>query len=101
MTWVIVIRSINALGALFCLFLMLRSANRQWKQWNIKTQQHWWALMGWVALCFEASVETIFVHIAAGPRTVFTTLAVAWTIRALMIDDVVHSASPFKRKDKT
>lgn len=101
MDWVGLIRLTNALGATTALILLLVAAHRHWSSWNFKTQQHWWAFMGWTALCLEATIESTFLNIAGGPRTVLTTLVVAWTLRAILINDSVHSHSWHKRKDET
>ena len=101
MDWVSTIRLINALGALVCVGLLLRTAHKQWRVWNFKTQQYWWSLVGWTSLCVEGTVETMFINVAGGPRTVITTLVVAWTLRAILIDDDVQSKSVYTRKDKS
>lgn len=100
MNWVIVIRTLNVLGSLVALAFLLNAAFKQWKNWNFKTQMHWWALAGWVALCLEGTAESAFLNIEAGPRTILTTLVLAWTTRALLIDDDLKSESSLRRKDK-
>ncbi len=101
MDWVVFIRTFNAVGCLTALIFLLRAAFHQWKSWNFKTQQHWLALVGWVSLGLEGTIETYFLNIPAGPRTVLTTLVVAWTARALLINDDLNAKAPLSRKEKT
>lgn len=100
MNWADSIRIVNGLGSLVCLVLLVIAARNQWKGWNIKTQQHWWALFGWTALCLEASIEAILLNVEPGPRTVLTSLVLAWTLRALLIQEPLRADPALKyRKD--
>jgi hypothetical protein len=98
--WAVLIRVVNTLGSLFALVFLLKAAYQQWPSWNLKTQQHWWALIGWVGLCVEGSLESYFLDVPVGPRTVLTTLVIAWTLRAILIDDDLYAKSSITRKDQ-
>lgn len=101
MSWDLIFRSINILGCVVALILLITAARRQWKTWNDKTQNHWWALAGWVALGCEASIETIVLNVEPGPRTVLQTLVVAFTLRALTIREplAAEPVIPFKKEE--
>ena len=98
MDWFLVLRLVNAFGALICLWLLGRSAVHQWGSWNYKTRTHWWALSGWVFLCIEGTLEQIALDTAPGPRTILTTLTVVWTLRALTIEQEVQAEPMFRKK---
>lgn len=74
----------NALAALFGLWLLLLAYKRQRHDWTVKTHDHWWALVGWVALAVLGSLEQIYQDVEFGVRTVGLSLVLAWTIRALL-----------------
>jgi hypothetical protein len=99
---VTIVRSVNIIGCLSCMWFLATSAYRQWARWNVKTQAHWWALTGWVILGFESTVESFITDIPGGPRTVVATLVIAWTIRALLVDEELNSkpSIPWKNKPK-
>jgi hypothetical protein len=100
MVWEVLFRGLNMLGSVFALVLLLKTAYEQWSDWNVKTQQHWWALLGWVGLCAEGSIESYILNVSIAPRTILTTLVLAWTIRAILIDDTLHAESSIPRKDQ-
>lgn len=99
MDWVVVIRTLNGLGCACALTFLIYAAHQQWKTWNFKTQQHWWALVGWTSLGMESTIESYFINIQPGPRTVLTTLVVAWTVRAILVHDEVRARPALPRKD--
>lgn len=90
MAWEDVVRSINALGCGVALGFLFAVVREQWATWNSKTRQHWWALVGWVALGLEGTIESLILQTEPGPRVVLQTLVVAWTLRALSIRDTIH-----------
>lgn len=100
MPWGGILLTANAVLCFIALLLLGYSARLQWGQWNFKTQIHWWALFAWVCVGCEAQIEAFITHIPLGPRTVLTTLAVAWTIRALFIDDELNVKSSFHGRTK-
>lgn len=97
MPWEDILRIVNAITCAVAFVLLVRAAYGQWDDWNFKTQMHWWALTGWVFLCIEGSIESIILDAPAGPRTVFTTLVAAWTIRALTIQDKLEAEPSVRR----
>lgn len=97
--WDFVIRTINIVACLIALLLLARSAFIQRKLWNDRTNVYWWALVGWVFLGLESTVELIVKHVDPGPRTIVLTLVLAWTLRALTLQQDVHSGpSPLMRR---
>ena len=92
--WGVIGRIINILGCFFGLWLLAQSAREQWNNWNLKTQSHWWALVGWVFLGLELSIEMLILDINPGPRTVIQTLVIAWTIRALTMQEKLEADAP-------
>lgn len=101
MTWVTILRSINGCGCIVALYLLGSAFFHQWRDWNFKTRQHWFALVGWTFLGMEGSFENLIFHTQPGPRLILQTLVVAWTIRALTIHEKLESdpAIPWKRKN--
>lgn len=98
MSWDVTLRAVNVVGCLVALYLLARAALQQWPTWNFKTQQHWWALFGWVALCVEGSIESVILDAPPGPRTVITTLVIAWTLRALLIREKLEAGPVLNQK---
>lgn len=101
MHWEDLIRLVNAATCAVAFVLLLKAAYGQWHVWNFKTQMHWWALTGWVLLCIEGSIEAQLLGVEPGPRTVFTTLVSAWTIRALLIQDKLEAEGPGTHQHRT
>jgi hypothetical protein len=101
MDLVVVIRIVNCLGCIVALTILLISGHRQWKDWNFKTRQHWLALIGWVSLGLESTLESYFLNIPGGPRTILVTLVLAWTLHAIFTNEEVRSNPWHSRKDKT
>lgn len=99
MDWANILRIVNATGCAFALYLLATAARQQWRGWNEKTRNHWWALLGWVTLGLEGAIETTVLQVQPGPRTVGQTLVVAWTIRALTIRDELRAEPSLPRKE--
>ena len=94
-----ILRCVNAVGCSVALFFLFTAAREQWESWNFKTQQHWWALSGWVALGLEGVVENLILQTTPGPRVILQTLVVAWTLRALTIREPLRAEPSFPRKE--
>ena len=99
MDWAEVARGFNALGCGIALGFLFNAAHKQWSAWNRKTQQHWWALFGWVALGLEGALESLILQTEPGPRIVIQTLVVAWTLRALTIRDELRAEPTLPRRE--
>lgn len=98
--WDVLARIVNSLGCVVGMYILIRAATRQYGEWNFKTQNHWWALFGWVTLGLEGSIENLVQGNPPGPRTVIQTLVIAWTIRALTIRREKLEAEPaFPKKE--
>ncbi len=67
-----------------CGVLLSTARFRQWDNWNAKTQDHWWALCGWVFLGAYDTIENIVQNNAVGSRLVVLLLVAAVTLRALL-----------------
>lgn len=93
-----ILRVINAIGCSVALYFLFVAARQQWESWNFKTQQHWWALVGWVGLGLEGVIENLILQTTPGPRVILQALVVAWTIRALTIRDTLQAEPSFPRK---
>lgn len=98
MHWDVLIRLTNIFGCLVCLILLARVGSLNYKTWNDKTRTYWLSLVGWTFLGVEGSIETIVRDIPIGPRTVISTLVIAWTLRALTINQTVESRSALTKK---
>ena len=98
--FMLTLRVINIIGCLLILWWLSVSAFRNWRNWNEKTRMHWWALVGWVFLGFELTIENLIQNNSPGPKTIIQTLVVAWTIRALLLNDELSARSsiPWKKE---
>jgi hypothetical protein len=97
--WPNILRIVNATGCAFALYFLAVAARQQWKQWNDKTRNHWWALLGWVTLGFEGAIESYILQVEPGPRIIGQTLVVAWTLRALTIREPLQAEPSLPRKE--
>lgn len=95
-SWDLVLRSVNSTACLLSLLFLMRAAMKQWAVWNDKTQGHWWALTGWIALGLEGNIESVILGNEPGPRIILQTLVVAWTLRAITIEQEIHAEPVFK-----
>lgn len=98
MTWDDVVRFINLIGCILSLYLLSSAAYRQWGTWNHRTKMHWLALVGWVVLGTEGTLESMIRDVEPGSRTILTTFVIAWTLRALLVEGKLESESLIPRK---
>lgn len=101
MDWADVLRILNAIGCGVALWFLGSSAYRQWHDWSEKTQLHWWALLGWVFLGFEGSIENAWFHTVPGPRVIIQSLVIVFTLRALAHKGELRAQGikPWKKED--
>ena len=99
MDWETFVRIANLIGSVFALWLLASTRYRQWNTWNYRTRVHWMALVGWVFLGFEATLESLIFNTDPGPRTILTSLVIAWTVRALLIEQPLESNANLPWKD--
>lgn len=102
MYWELLLRILNATGCLFALWILGLDAYRYRKTWNIKTQDHWLALVVWVVVGMSGAIEALMRGLSVGPTTVLKLLAVAITLRALLRKGEVvaeRKQSPWRKED--
>lgn len=88
------LRVVNAAGCVLALWILADGARRQRGTWNVKTQDHWLALFGWVFLGFIGAIEAISRGLAVGPTSVGKLLVVAITLRAILRSGNVAATRP-------
>lgn len=86
------------LGCTYSLFILATSRFRQWDEWTVKTQDHWYALTGWVFACMYGVIELILQGNEGGSRLIVTSLVVALTLRALLRKGELKAHSIFSDK---
>lgn len=96
--WDTTIRVVNIAACAIALLLLARSAYIQRARWNDRTHIYWWALVGWVFLGLESTIELLVQDVDPGPRTIVLTLVLAWTLRALTLKEHVHAGPVIGRK---
>lgn len=96
--WDTAIRMVNIAACAIALLLLARSAYIQRKRWNERTHVYWWALVGWVFLGLESTIELLVKDVDPGPRTIVLTLVLAWTLRALTLQQNVQAGPIVGRK---
>lgn len=96
-----IVRVFNAIGCSVALYLLFTAARQQWDSWNFKTQQHWWALIGWVGLGLEGVIEALIMQTEPGPRVILQALVVTWTLRAITIRDELRVEPILHRRETT
>lgn len=90
------------LGCAYSLLLLSTARFRQWKDWTVKTRDHWWALTGWVFACMYGVIELLTRNVDGGSRLIVTSLVVALTLRALIRSGELKAHSSFPgKKDLT
>lgn len=100
--WELFFRLVNVVGCLFALWILGQDFRKYRKSWNVKTQDHWLALVAWVIVGFSGAIEAISRGISVGPTTPIKWLAVAVTLRALLRKGEVvaeRKQAPWKKED--
>lgn len=106
MSWLDMLRLLNAFICLGALWYMAMKAFHQWSTWSRKTQSHWWAFFGWIFLGLEGSLESYLLDAKPGPRIVMATVVMLWTVITLVqkgevrfhSEDVCRDLSSHKEK---
>jgi hypothetical protein len=72
---------INALVALFCAIVLIVRA-RCWLRLDLTFRVYWLALVAFLLVAVEGSVEQLILGIPAGTRTVLMSVALGWVLFA-------------------
>jgi hypothetical protein len=85
-------------GCALSLLLLSTARFRQWDDWSVKTQDHWWALAGWCFVGIYGTVELLVSEVQGGSRLIVSALVVALTLRALLRTGELKAHSSFPGK---
>lgn len=86
------------IGCCFCGLLLSSARFKQWNEWTTKTQDHWWALGGWVFVGAYGTVENIIQGNPGGSRLIVLALVIALTLRALLRPGELRAQAALSRK---
>lgn len=101
MSWELAFRCLNAVGCLVALWILFQDWRHFRPSWNIKTQDHWLALVMWTLVGLTGAIEAMSRGLDIGPTAPAKMLAVAVTLRALLRKGNVEASrkqAPWKKE---
>lgn len=82
--WHDVIRVVDAVMALLCLFLLSKRFGQNGNEWNTKTKDYWFAIVLWCLTSVVLAIEGVYEDRPLEPRLVFYVMATAVTLKGLL-----------------